>query len=182
MVNESAMKTSPRKGQNGRQEDKLRADGVGGGAMLLGSEAMEGGEILRDHEWVMERVKMKKREESRRKRTKFGGKGSAIWAPAMAEVCLVCVLTCMSVCQRACWFVCLPVCVSCVSAFLSVCVCLCLFACVFASVFRSVYLSVCLLVCVCPSVCLLSACFVCLSACLYVSAVCLCACASSSGV
>ena len=130
-----AKKTSPRNARNRRRQGKnSRADGggggggeytggfsasvSGGGAALSRSEGMEGGAVLRDHEWVMERVKMKKREESRLKRTKFGGKGSAIWSPAMGEVrvfsaCLVrLVCLCAGVGLCVCLFVYLFVCVA----------------------------------------------------------------------
>lgn len=152
-----AKKTSPRNARNRRRQGKnSRADGgggggeytggfsasvSGGGAALSRSEGMEGGAVLRDHEWVMERVKMKKREESRLKRTKFGGKGSAIWSPAMGEVrvfsaCLVrlvclcagvglCVCACLSICLCA-WRFLLPG-----WRFFHVCLCLCGSGCLF---------------------------------------------------
>ena len=140
VVNESTMRTSPWKGRDGRQEGMYRADGGGGG---VGGGVIAGGEVLRDREWVMERVKMKKREESRLKRTKFGGKGSAIWAPAMGEVRLFVCHLCLFVCLACCVSVCLSVCVS---FFLSVCLSVCL-AC-------RVCLPVCMRVSVCLSVCL----------------------------
>ncbi len=62
-----------------------------GGGGLTGTEAMEGVAVLRNHEWVMERVKMRKREESRLKREKYGSKNSAIWSPSMEQVQYLCV-------------------------------------------------------------------------------------------
>ena len=60
--------------------------GGGGGSGLTGTEGMEGVSVLRNHEWVMERVKLRKREESRLKREKYGSKRSAIWSPSMEQV------------------------------------------------------------------------------------------------
>ena len=48
---------------------------------------MEGVSVLRNHEWVMERVKLRRREESRLKREKYGSKNTTIWSPSMEQVC-----------------------------------------------------------------------------------------------
>lgn len=53
---------------------------------MTGTEGMKGVAVLRNHDWVMERVKMRKREESRLKREKYGSKSSAIWSPSMEQV------------------------------------------------------------------------------------------------
>lgn len=64
---------------------KKKGDGlnVGGGEMLNTTETAE---VLRNHEWVMERVKLRKREESRMKREKYASKDSIVWSPSVEEV------------------------------------------------------------------------------------------------
>lgn len=64
--------------------------GAVGGAIAGGEgDAVEGAGVLRNHDWVMERVKMRKREESRVKRERFAKKDSAIWSPSMEQASVV---------------------------------------------------------------------------------------------
>eukprot|EP00903_Cladosiphon_okamuranus_P011616 g10926.t1 len=63
---------------------RARAGGRGG-LVGTGADKMEGVSVLRDHQWVMERVRRRKQEESRLKREKYGRKNSAIWSPYMEQ-------------------------------------------------------------------------------------------------
>lgn len=82
----------PAQGQQQSQQKQQRekrsaaVDGGGGGKFFTGVEGMEGVDVVRNHSWVMERVKMKKREESRLKREKYGSKRITIWSPSMEQV------------------------------------------------------------------------------------------------
>lgn len=51
--------------------------------------AVNGADMLRNHEWVIERVKLRKQEESRKKRERYGSKSkSAVWLPSVEQVSL----------------------------------------------------------------------------------------------
>lgn len=64
----------------------FRGNGVVDDNRPASGEAVEGVGVMRNHEWVMERVNLRKREESRKKSERFGNKRAAVWAPSMEQV------------------------------------------------------------------------------------------------
>ncbi|CAM9170725.1 unnamed protein product [Ascophyllum nodosum] len=61
----------------------VRREPRGSSRGTRGTNVVEGGDVLRNHEWVMERVKIRKKEESRRKREKSATAiSSVVWSPS----------------------------------------------------------------------------------------------------
>lgn len=61
-----------------------KKDGPADGAVA--AVPLEGMDVMRDHEWVMERVKTRNKQESRMKKERYGPKKSNVWSPSMEQV------------------------------------------------------------------------------------------------